>query len=1109
MKSKILMLISLCLLTVGTALGQTITVKGIVTDERGDGVIGATVRLKSDASVGTQTGIDGDFTLKAKQGEIIIVSYVGYKTQEVAAAPNLTIKLHPDTELLDDVVVVAYGTAKKQSLVGAQANVSAKQLENRPITNVSSALGSVAPGVQVTTATGQPGSSAGIMIRGFGSINASSAPLYVVDGSIYNGNIADISPSDIQSISLLKDAASTALYGSSAGNGVILITTKSGSRAGSKPTVSFTMNIGGSRNGLERYETVDARDYTRLLWRQFYNTHLYQNKFSEEQAWLKANADAYDDMGINDMGQSYFPFAGIKTSVGIDANSIKPNPRGGLLFDLTTGPNGSFDDVFIPLFNAKDNLYMSPLMVNKDGTLNSEITGMLWADDQDWEKAVYRTGLRQEYVVNSGYNTDALSSFLSLSYLTEQGYKKFTDFGRFSARANIAYNVTDWMKIGTNISFSETNVEQPKSAQGKGFYSDPFYFLSAISPIYPIHMHKEDGSYILDEKGNKVFDYSDSRRYSSRFNPALEQTLDKNTTKRDNLTSRQFVELKLYEGLTFRSNYAFDLRQFTQKTRYNNVMGDQPQGLLTMSRYRQSTKSFNQLLEYTKDFGDHNINLLLGHESYDYTSEYSGAGKENMFLNGLDEFDNLVKMSYIESNTDNYRKEGYFGRINYAYADRYNVSLSYRRDGSSSFAPDRRWGNFWSVGAGWNISNEAFMASAKDWLDFFKLRVSIGQTGNDNGIGYYAYRNLYSTSNNFESLGTRVATIGNKDLRWEKQTSFDVAFEFSLFKRFMGTIELFNKESDDLIFAFPLPLSTGISSIDKNLGKVRNYGVEMDFKVNLINSNDFRWDINANGTFFKNLIVRLPEENREKGIELDYNKYMEGKSTKDFYLNEFIGVDPDNGRAIYRIDSEKYPDQADPKNENFAGIDKEGERAQYTYNSDYAAKHYCGSSIPTLYGGFGTSLAWKGVDFNILFGYQLGGKVYDYGYASLMSTKALNAGKTWHKDMLNAWQKPGQKTDLPGQFSGSYSDYNNARSDRFLTSASALMLKSVSIGYNLPKEWVSKMYINNMRVSIAGENLFLVSARKGLNPMGSYSGVADNSSFGFARTVTASLTMSF
>lgn len=1075
MKQKILMLITFLLIGVGTALGQTITAKGRVVDENGDGAISATVRLKSDAKKGTFTDMDGNFSLEAKQGEMIIISYVGYKEVEVAAKAAMgTIKLTPDSEVLDDVVVVAYGTVKKQSLVGAQASVSAKQIEKRPITNVSNALAAAAPGVQTITSSGQPGSSTSIRIRGFGSANASSAPLFVVDGSVYNGNISDIATQDIQSVSILKDAASTALYGSSAGNGVILITTKNGSRADKgKPSFTFTTNVGGSVKGAANYETVNAMQYAPLLWQQWFNEYKYTKGMPTELAAQWANYYLMDDM-------KYQPYAGVKTYLKYDKDHF-----------VTTNDAASAD---------------APLLVMPNGTLNPEITGLLWADDTNWEKAFFRTGLRQEYVLSGGLNTEKMRSFISLGYLSEEGYKKYTSMNRFSARANLSYDITKWLTVGSNISITKGHSESPKVSGSAA--SNPFSWANRIAPIYPIYRHNADGSFVLDGNGAKVFDYSLGRPYADRFNPAYEQMIDKSYSDRDAITTRTTAAVKLYDGLTFRTNLGYDLLNYKSKSRYNNIMGNQPQGNLKIGNSRYTTVTFNQILEYDKIWGDHHLNTILGHEAYMYMKESFSAEKEKMAILGMDEMSNLANMSDISSSSSNYRKEGYFGRINYDYSDRYNVSLSYRYDGSSVFAPNKRWGHFWSIGAGWNIANEKFMTSTKDWLDILKLRASIGQTGNDAISTYYAYQTLFGFgSNNYDDIGFRVSNLGNMDLIWEKQTAYDLALEFSIFRKLRGTIEFFNKESDDLLFEFPLPASTGVGSMDMNLGKIRNYGLEFDLNYNILRTNDWDWSVSLNGTAYKNLIVRLPEENREQGIEKGTKKWMEGKSMYDFYLNEFIGVDPDDGLAIYRLDPEQAGDLADPKNPDFIGMAKEGDKATWTKNGKYVKKHYAGSVIPDLYGGFSTELSYKNLDFSVLFAYQLGGKVYDSAYQDLMGRR-LSAGRTFHVDMLNAWKQPGDTSNIP-RLDSTSTNYDNLTSDRYLISGSSLMLKNISLGYTLPKSFVNKLDLKSARIGISAENLFLWSKRKGLNPMSGYSGISSNTSYDYAKVFSASLSISF
>ena len=798
------------------ASAQTQRVTGtVISEEDGLPVIGASVLVKG-TQVGTITDMDGKFVMTdvPSSAKLLVVSYVGMRPQEVAVAPTLRIVLKPATEMIDEVVVVAYGTQKRQSVVGAQSSVSSKDLEKRPITNVTSALSGAASGVQVTTSTGQPGESSTLRIRGFGSINASSAPLYVVDGAIYNGALGDIAPADIQSISILKDAASTALYGSSAGNGVILITTKSGMGArDGKPKFTFTMNQGATRRGQADYEKIGAMDHYTMRWQQWFNQEKYSNGRSDDLAGKLAAYYVYRDLRYN-------PYAGLKSV-------YEENPETGEI-TMTNNPHQGWGTY--------------PAIVTPDGKLNPEINGLLWGDDMDWEKALFRTGYRSEYSLSGGLNTDKMKSFMSISYLGEEGYKRHTSFQRFSGRGNLSYDVNKWFSIGSNVSFSRVHNTAPKTASDS-YSSNPFYFKRNIAPIYPIHRHKADGSYELDEQGNKIYDHNYLRPYLPGFNPVQEGELDHSTFDRDAITSRSFAEFTFIPELKLRTNLSYDLVRGLSKKRYNNVMGDQPAGYLQISDYRYSTITFNQLLSYKKSFGLHNFDAMLGHEIYWLQMQSTDMRKKGMGILGIDEMPNLSTPVRITSGTDTYSKEGYFGRVNYDLDSRYNLSISYRRDGTSRMAPDKRWGNFWSFGAGWNIAQEAF--AKKDWLDELKLRASIGQTGNDliswasdsDEDSYYAYRTLYQLGyNNGDYPGVRLVELGNSNLRWETQTSTDIAVEFGVFNRLRGTVEFFNKESKDLIFGYPLPESSGAKSINRNIGKVRNYGLEFELQGTLVST---------------------------------------------------------------------------------------------------------------------------------------------------------------------------------------------------------------------------------------------------------------------------------
>ena len=1086
MKRKLSLLLMCLVVGIMWASAQTQRVTGtVISEEDGLPVIGASVLVKG-TQVGTITDMDGKFVMTdvPSSAKLLVVSYIGMRTQEVGVAPTLRVVLKPATEMIDEVVVVAYGTQKRQSVVGAQSSVSSKDLEKRPITNVTSALSGAASGVQVTTSTGQPGESSTLRIRGFGSINASSAPLYVVDGAIYNGALGDIAPADIQSISILKDAASTALYGSSAGNGVILITTKSGMGArDGKPKFTFTMNQGATRRGQADYEKVGAMDHYTMRWQQWFNQEKYSNGRSDDLAGKLAAYYVYRDLRYN-------PYAGLKSV-------YEENPETG---EITMTNNPHWDTY--------------PAIVTPDGKLNPEINGLLWGDDMDWEKALFRTGYRSEYSLSGGLNTDKMKSFMSISYLGEEGYKRHTSFQRFSGRGNLSYDVNKWFSIGSNVSFSRVHNTAPKTASDS-YSSNPFYFKRGIAPIYPIHRHKADGSYELDEQGNKIYDHNYLRPYIGGFNPVQEGELDHSTFDRDAITSRSFAEFTFIPELKLRTNLSYDLVRGLSKKRYNNIMGDQPAGYLQISDYRYSTITFNQLLSYKKSFGLHNFDAMLGHEIYWLQMQSTDMRKKGMGILGIDEMPNLSTPVRITSGTDTYSKEGYFGRVNYDLDSRYNLSISYRRDGTSRMAPDKRWGNFWSFGAGWNIAQEAF--AKKDWLDELKLRASIGQTGNDliswasdsDEDSYYAYRTLYELGyNNGDYPGVRLVELGNSDLRWETQTSTDIAVEFGVFNRLRGTVEFFNKESKDLIFGYPLPESSGAKSINRNIGKVRNYGLEFELQGTLVSTKDFKWNLSLNGTILKNKIVRLPDENRKDGIEFNYKKYEEGRSVYDFYLNEWIGVDPKDGMAMYRLDTEKYADYADPSKPNFVGVGKEGEAATWTKDARFARKHFCGTAIPDIYGGFGTRAEWKGFDAEILFSYQLGGKTYDTGYQGLMG-RSLSGGRAMHKDMERAWKNPGDQTDVPRLDAGNAGRYDAERSDRFLISSDALMLKSINVGYTFPRMWVKKLGVDELRLSVAAENLFLLSARKGLNPMMNYSGVTATAFYDYAKTLTSSISIKF
>lgn len=967
----------------------------------------------------------------------------------------MTIRLVPDTEVLDEVVVVAYGTTTKKAFTGSASSVGSEKMEMRPISNASQALAGASSGVQTTIASGEPGAGVSIRIRGFGSMNASSSPLIIVDGSPYDGNISDINPNDIDNFTVLKDAASTSLYGSSAGNGVIMITTKAGKAKSNenRPTIQFTSTVGTSTRGVPEYDLVGARDYYPVMWEQLRNGYMYRknNPLSREEAGQLASSKVGSLLVYN-------PFKGI-----------------------------AIDQIVTP-----------------DGQLNPNAGAIMWADDLDWVKAITRTALRQDYNVSYNYKGEKADAYASVGYLQDNGYTIKTDFERISGRVNANFTPSKWLKSGVNISLFRTKANYVShGSDNNTSYVNPFFFSRNIGPIYPIHLHDpETGEYILDDNGNKIYDYEQSRGQGGLSGRHILAELQYNFQDqlRDGTNSRGYVTITPLDGLTFTANLSYDNSNSASSRYRNRKLGDAVnKGSLTKSSYKTSTVNFNQLLNYRIDIKEKNhIDALLGHESYMYTYQSTESSKGIQVLDDLYEFGNFITPENVLSSSSDYRKEGYFSRLNYDYDYRYYFSASYRRDGSSRFAPSKRWGDFWSVSAAWRADEEQFIKDVK-WIDALKLRASYGQTGIDNIGTYYAYQSLYSLGyNNFETLGIFFTTLGNPDLLWETQINWDVAVEFGFLGRIRGTIEYFNKESKDLIFDTPLPLSSGSTSINQNIGKIRNNGIEIELSGDIVKTKDILWTLSLNATHLKNTITKLPDGQKE--IISGTKKYMEGRSVYDFWLRQYHGVDPKDGMPLYIFDEDEE------KNFDFNDGGREIDGKKYTTNYKHALYDYSGTSIPTVYGGFNTTVAYKNFDVAAYFTYQLGGKVYDSAYAGLMAMD--NFGGSLHVDAMNkSWKKEGDITDVP-RLDNLESTTIGAGSSRFLINGNALLLKSLIVGYTLPKSWIEPAGISKARVTLSGENLFLASARKGLNPFASYNGTFSNS-YSASKALTFGLQLTF
>ena len=1018
-------------------------VTGKVTDTDGQPVPFASVVIKGTMT-GTATEQDGTFALdRVPSNAKLLVSCIGYLDQEVDVAGRSVVNviLATDTEMLDETIVVAFGTTTKKDFTGSASTLDNKKIESRPITNVTNALEGAASGVQFTSASGQPGESGGIRIRGFGSINASSSPLYVVDGVPFDG-ISNLNADDIESITILKDAASCALYGNRAANGVVLVTTKKGR----SERVSFDVKInqGFSVRGIPEYDRLDAYQYVPVAWEALRNSYL------------------------SGSGSTYTMET---ASAAASANIMK---------QLANNP-----------FNVSADQVMSA-----DGKINPNAT-LLYPDDLDWEKAVSRVGHRQEYAMSASGASDKSDYFMSVGYLNEQGYTIKSYLERFNARANVNIQPRKWIKTGLNLAGTMSNSDVTNTDSSTG-YVNPFYFARNIGPIYPIYQHDATGAFVLDELGEKVYEWTNRGPGASLGRHIVAETLwNDHLYKRNVMNSRAYVDIIFFEGLKFTINGSYDFRNYLNHTNENPEVGDgSPAGRGRIVNYRYDAFNTNQLLTYTKSINSHNMDFLLGHEAYQNNYKYVYGFKQGLIAAGNTELINYTDINSMYTYSQRYVSEGYLARANYNYAHRYYLSASFRRDAASCFHKDVRWGNFWSVGGSWRISDEPFMATA-GWVDDLKLRASYGSVGNTPN-SWYAWQSLYDIKKNANTPGFyQDPAAGNENLEWEKNMSFDLALDFAFFKnRLSGSVEFFHRVCDNLLFQVPQPLSSGFTTQWQNVGTMYNQGFEIQLSADIVRTRDFTWNSGLNVSHVKNRLTKLPQEEIIDGTK----KLRVGHSMYDFWLYEYAGVDPENGDALFYVGG--YP-----KNEDGTYIYDTYNAEERTTTNNYtkADKYYCGSSIPVLYGSWSNSFRYKGLELSVLLTYGIGGKKYDSTYGGLMSVGSL--GAAFHTDLLNSWHQAGDETDIPRLDMG-LSNYQNPGSSRWLTDASYLNIRNITLSYNLPKRIVEMIDLAAVRVYGSVENAHLFCARKGMDPQYNFAGTSYND-YSPARTMSFGLAFQF
>ena len=1050
------------------AYAQNISVSGNVTDaSTGEPVPYVSIHLEGSMT-GTNSDNEGHYSISAPHDGTLVFSSIGYKTTKVAIASSgiIDVVLHPDSEYLDETIVVAYGTATRSSFTGSASMVGAEAIEARTVTDVTSALAGTAPGVQVISSSGDPASSgATIRIRGIGSMSASNAPLYIVDGMPYDGSISEINPNDVESMSVLKDAAASAIYGARGANGVVLITTK---RArGQDAVIKFDAKWGSNSRLIPQYDVIsDPAQYYETHYRMMYNSQIYAGK-SADEAYAYADATLFDQN------------------------------NGGLGYQVFTVPEGE-------------------KFIGKDFKLNPKATlgytdGEYYYIPDDWYKETFHNSFRQEYNFSVSGSKDKFSYYGSVGYLDDGGIVNNSDFKRYTARVNADYQAKKWLKMSTNISYTHTDSQTASYTDTFGSSANVFYITNNIGPIYPLYVRDAQGN-IMYENGMKVYDANQTNfiRPNIVGNAVRDNEVNRKRNYSDMVSGKFGLTATPVKGLSLTGNVGL----MNENSRYNALYSQfggasSTDGQAYVSHDRYFAVNTQLLAEYKTDFGGtlHNLEALAGYELYKLKIQSLEGQNDHLYDPFIGELGNAdgTKSKKTSSFTSDYVTQGFLARLQYNYGEKYFISGSYRRDASSRFAKGHRWGNFGSIGAAWLISSEPFMQEAY-WVNMLKLKVSWGVQGNDNlypnasyARKYYPYADNYTHSYNEETgeYSLTLAYKGNEDLTWESSQSFNAGVDFELFAGYLsGSIEYFSRHTTDLLYSKDVPLSSGNPTgyYPVNVGSILNRGFEASLYGDIFSTRNVQWSWNLNMSHYRNEILSLDESVAKDGIKGGNYIYKVGGSLYEAYMYRFAGVDPESGKGLYYYKDE---DGSVKTTDVFADADQ----------------FECGSVLPKLYGGFGTTLRLYGFDLSAQFSFQLGGRYYDGTYQSLMHTDS-SVGNAWHKDVLKSWSPDNPSSDIP-RLDGDTSVGQSAV-DRFLISSNYLSVNNVTVGYSFPQKWMEKLKIAGLRVYFAADNLAVASARKGVDPrysigLGSFtSGSGLNSgSYSAMRTLTGGLTITF
>ena len=1098
MEKRLTMLMCSLFLLLGSALAQTKISGTVYSQEDGQPIIGAAVKIVG-TSTGILTNVNGQFNLTLPAGkDQLEITYLGYEGQTVKAKNGMRVFLKTDSKMVDEVIVVAFGTAKKSAFTGSATVINSEDLSKKTSANVANALvGSVA-GFQMTGMSGAPGAGSGSMyVRGLTSLYSSTEPLVIVDGAPYYASLTNIATEDIESVTVLKDAASAALYGAAGAAGVILVTTKKGNTQ--EAIINVDLRWGANTRSVQEYDRItDPAQYYETYYSMLNNYYTNALGYSSTAANQSANATTLSRLGYN-----VFDIPEGQYLIGTNGK-LNPNAKLGRTY---LGSNG-------------ETYYLTP---------------------DNWDDAAYKTALRQEYNVNISAGNSKTSFYGSAGYLKEDGIIEYSGYERFTGRLKADYQAKKWLKVGANIGYTHSKQDSNPNMDTSWGATNLMYTTSFIAPIYPIYVRVIDpatGQPVIrtDSYGHQQYDYGvpatnypdiPVRGFMSTSNPLGSNRYNRQYNTGNSLNMTYTADITFTDWLRFNSTNNINLGT-TIYTAYGNPFEGPTKadnGSLTKYQQQNFRQDYIQTLNFHKSFGLHDVQVMLGHEWNKTSVKNLTSYARNGFSTDIDEINNFGDRYNSTSYTTEFNREGYFGSAMYNYDEKYFGQVSYRRDASSTFDKNHRWGNFWSVGAAWMMSKEKFMSSTKGWLDQLKVKASIGQQGND-GIGNWNYTNLYSLSRSGTSIVPSFYRLGNEEITWETTTNLNIGLEWSLWKgRLTGSLDFYNKKTTDLLFWLNIPESYGTRGYYSNIGDIRNRGFELTMAGDIIRTKNIVWNVGFNISHNKAKILSLPESKiKENGgfastsdFGSIYSWYEEDGDLNNAFIYEYAGVYNENTWTLTE-DTEYDPSKAGMAmywgDASLWSLDEDGNRVSMNtskpaQNHSYAttvsaeASRYAqGSILPKLTGGFNTSLKVYDFDMSASFDFQLGGKVFDSSYQTLMTPESGSSvsARTFHVDVLDAWSTSNPNSDVPRfQYND---DYTTLGSTRFLTSARYLNFQSFTIGYTLPKSLTSKFFVNKLRVYVQGQNLCFWSVRKGFDPRYSFGETADTNVYSPVRTVS-------